>query len=103
MNTRPNICCLRKSNEGEKMGATVVGFLNLETQLNDMEKRIETAIRSSWLDSQTAFEFKKEFQYKMKKRDVKQLESLLVRINHEISWRRRTFGIDRAKIYEPGV
>jgi hypothetical protein len=79
--------------------ATVVGFLDLNKQIESLSNRIETALRNHWLDTQTAFEFKKEFYFKRRKaeekKDVKLLEAVLTKINGEITHRKNAYGCGR--------
>lgn len=76
--------------------ATVVGFLDLNKQMETVASRIETQLRSVWLDGETAHELKKEFYFKRRKaeetKNIKLLDALLDKINREISWRKRQFG-----------
>lgn len=75
--------------------AAVVGFLDLNKQLETLSNRIETQLRNHWLDTETSRELSKEFHWKRKKNDVRTLETLLSKINDEIAWRKRTYGCGR--------
>jgi hypothetical protein len=57
-------------------------------------QRIETALRSSWLDGDTAHGFKREYYARMGG-DLKVLEGLYERINREVAWRKRQYGCGR--------
>jgi len=75
--------------------ATIVGFLDLNKQLENLSTRIENQLRNHWLDGDTAHAFKKEFHFKRSRNDVKLLEALLTKINSEITWRKDNYGHER--------
>lgn len=75
--------------------ATVVGFLDLNKQLESLSSSIETKLRNSWLDHETAFTFKKRFYWARSKNDVKILQAVYDDINKEILGRQRAYGVRR--------
>lgn len=77
------------------MQAEVIGQIDLKKQALELEKRIASEIKSSWLDGGTAFGFRKDLEAKAKTGDVRQLEMLLKRVVREVQDRKSKYGLQR--------